>query len=286
MAETRIVFLGNKKAPPICENEATCVYEATPQHDPDPTPQPDQPPFGSYIDIPNLNRDVVEIRYGTPKQDKPTILLIGDSRLELLQKALRDKSQCPYIINYAYGLNSTEITPILDRILTHEKIGFVIIMTGGCDITGMENSKLLFEEEDVNIPARIAEIMSEYSKIIALVTKLQFTTGTIISGFYGVELHTYNQTADRNDRQDALDDTVWLINSKIHQINCSRFAPNLRIDHLIHKNLTKHKWRKRSHSYSRLLDGFHPDAEVDEAVATHLHRLIEKLVKVYSTLYL
>ena len=236
--------------------------------------------YGQYVDYAEIDKDVIEVRQGEFNTEKPITLIIGDSRVETLHEELKDRVTTPYIINSAFGLKTHDIYPIIENTMLAERIDFVIIMTGSCDLVGMLEGDLVFEENDEEIPPLVDEILAIYRKQINRVSKLNSGTKTVIAGFYGVELHNYNE---QETRQDALNNATWDVNHKIHNLNKGRGMPNLRIDSLIHKNLTKIKrnQNKRSHSYKRTEEGYHPSTELNEAVALHVGRLFGSLLSIF-----
>ena len=239
-----------------------------------------QPRYGNYIQYDNLQRNVVEIRHKEATAGKPMILIIGDSKIDLLHGELKELVTAPYIINYAYGLRTSELTPILKSKLRNEAINFVVIMTGTCDITSMTNRLLSFESDQGEIQKIMDNLLEVYNVTTQNVTLLQPQTKTI-AGITGIELHTYNDKPEEDKNQSLLNDAVWIINARINKFNNDGGVPNLRVDNLIHKNLTKNKKRSRTHAYDRYTDGCHPDENLFKAMAKYVGKLFGELQSRY-----
>ena len=84
-----------------------------------------------------IDNDVYVVKQGFTTVSKPTILIIADSRMEEVHHELKSLVFTPYIIVTAFRLLTSEIGSILDYFLTTERIKYVLLATGICDLTGM-----------------------------------------------------------------------------------------------------------------------------------------------------
>ena len=102
-------------------------------------------------------------------------------------------------------------------------------------------------------------------------------TTTIVAGVYGVDLARYKNENERGSDQDALEATLLKLNSDLHYFNIANGTCSIRIDKLIHKNLSKNKTGKglgKSHTNTWLTDGYQSDNIFLEKVAKLLAKIL------------